>query len=152
MTEIFKVVIDGLTRKQHDIVNAAIQRAVVSQLAGRDLGGGAEKAVLLSDWRLAGYVAFAGRSAIEAEFAERFSGAKLADDDLGRFEVKIDGLDLGEQDRAAIAADIQRAVLPHIAALDFGGDRVPTVVLRHPEWRGLIAKPIDLERLAEFRA
>lgn len=150
MADIFKVVIDGLTREQHATVNAAIQRAVVSQLAGRDRGGN-EKAVLLSDWRIAGYIALAGRAAIEADLAERFGGAELPDDELGRFEVKIDGLDLAKEERTAIAADIQRAVLPHIAALDFGGDRVPIAVLRPPDWMGLIAKPIELERLAEFR-
>jgi hypothetical protein len=150
MAEVFKVVIDGLSREQHDAVNAAIQRAVVSRLAGRDLRGGDDKAVLLSDWRLAGYVALAGRAAIQADLAQRAGGAKLPDDELGRFEVKIDGLDLGKPDRAAIAADIQRAVLPQIAALDFGGGRVPTAVLRPRDWMGLIAVPIDLERLAEF--
>jgi hypothetical protein len=153
MTEVFKVVIDGLqSRDDHATINAAIQQAVVSHLAGRDLRGGDEnEAVLLSNWRLAGYVARAGLPAIQADLAERERGATHSDGKLGRFEVNIDGVDLTEQERTAIAGDIQKAVLPHIAALDLGG-RVPTAVLRPPEWLGLILKPIELEMLGDLRA
>ncbi|MBE1551829.1 hypothetical protein GGC64_005916 [Mycobacterium sp. OAS707] len=152
MAEVFKVVIDGLqSRDAHATINAAIQQAVVTHLAGRDVGGGDDdEAVLLSNWRLAGYVARVGLPAIQADLADRTREAVPTEDRLGRFEVNIDGLDLRDEERTAIAADIQKAVLPHIAALDLGA-RVPAMVLRPPGWLGLILKPLEPEELDEFR-
>jgi hypothetical protein len=67
---------------------------------------------------------------------------------MAEFKVVIDGADLSEQKRQAISADIQRAVLPHLA--DLGSENTPVVVIpdrRH--WRGFVIRPVAIEDLGE---
>ena len=152
MAEVFKVVIDGLqSREDHAAINAAIQQAVATRLAGRDISGDQHKeSVLLSDWRLAGFVGTVGLEAIQADLAARGHNKGPSQVKLGRFEVTIDGLDFTDDERKSIASDIQRAVLPRIAALDLG-ERIPTAVLRPRDWMGLVLMPLELQQLDQFR-
>lgn len=144
MAESFKVVIDGLqSRGQHDAINVAIQRGVASHLAGLDFAGEPGQAVVLNRWLINGIIAVEGAEAIEAGLAENPTPVPWREGEVARFEVSIDGVELAEEQRGALATAIQGAVLPHIAALDFGGDRVAAALLRPPRWRGIIVRPAD---------
>ena len=148
MPTVFKVVIDGLqSREQHEAINSAIQRAVVAHVASLDLGRTHEQPAVLSRWLINGIVAVEGAKAIQAGLAEGPLPEPWRESQLGQFEVVLDGVELADQQQAAIQAGIQAAVLPHIAALDFGDDRVAAAILHPPGWRGIIARPYDLKAL-----
>ncbi len=61
---------------------------------------------------------------------------------MAEFKVVIDGADLSEDQQRAINDSIQRAVLPHIAALHTA-ERPVAMIPDHRLWRGIWIGPLD---------
>lgn len=151
MPTVFKVVVDGLqSRDQHQAINSAIQRAVVTHLASLDLGRTHHQPTILSRWHINGLVAIEGAQAVHTGLADGPLPDPWRETRPGHFEVVLDGIALSDSEQAEIESSVQAAVLPHLATLDFGGDRVGAAILKPPEWRGLIAAPYDLTALAHL--
>ena len=76
---------------------------------------------------------------------------------MAEFKVRIEGIELSEQQHRAINASIQQAVLSHLSTFDFGSDLVqalrkpgsgpqvpdpePSPVVVTPRWRGIVVEP-----------
>jgi hypothetical protein len=69
------------------------------------------------------------------------------------FKVELEGIDLSDERRAAIASGIRRIVLTELADIDFQGDRQAALVLALPDGgqtQGIWATAVPRDRLPEL--
>jgi hypothetical protein len=68
------------------------------------------------------------------------------------FQVQLEGIELSEERRAAIASGIRRTVLAQLAEIDFQGDRQAALVLGGPGGgtQGIRAVAVARDRLPEL--
>jgi hypothetical protein len=155
----FRVDIRGIqTREQHDAVSAAVQSALLRNIAKLDLARGVEAVRIDTKCTCAGTMGSGGSggiaSAIEsADFTPlhlEYTRIRLTEDQLGKVEFRLSDVHLSSDQLAAIERDIQVAVLPHLGAIDFGSGQVGVMIpylSKTQDSVGIVFGPVDQETL-----
>lgn len=124
----FRVSVDGVrTREEHDAVNAAVTATLLRHLAALDVAPGDVQRVVLgctcsgnAGSGDSGRVAGTDPAKPFVPLRVEHRTVPLADDQLGRFRFDLAGVDLPEEQRAAVERDLQLAVRPRTGVVEVG--------------------------------
>ena len=147
----FRVEISGVrTREHHDAIHASINSALLRHLAALDVAGSGAR--LMANCTCAGTggsgssVARAAPEAVAPPSPLEFVPTAMPDDRFGRIKFHLSGTSLSAEEIETIEGNIQQAVLPHLASIQYGPGEVGVLVPhthRLGGSAGMVFGPVD---------